>query len=48
MIWFVIIAAIVFAGLYVMAEIMHYRKGHDVYDWTRKLVNWLDRNEPKS
>lgn len=28
---------------YIMAEIMHYRKGHDVYDWTKKLVNWMDR-----
>ncbi len=29
--------------LFVMAEIMHCRKGHDVYDWTKKLVKWLDK-----
>jgi hypothetical protein len=32
-----------FAVLFVMAEIMHCRKGHDVYDWTKKLAKWLDK-----
>lgn len=28
---------------YIMAEITHYRKGHDVYEWTKKLANWMNR-----
>ena len=28
---------------YVMGEVTHYRKGNDVYEWTKKLVNWMDR-----
>ena len=43
MIWFVIFAAVVFLTVYVIAEVMHYRKGHDVYDWTKKLVKWMDQ-----
>ena len=45
MIYFVIVALILIAGCYVMAEIMHCRKGHDVYDWTKKLVEWMDKND---
>ena len=45
MIWFVIVTAIIIAGFYVMMEVMHCRRGHDVYDWTRKLVNWMDKND---
>lgn len=43
MIYFVIVAAILVSAFYVMAEIMHCRKEHDVYDWTKKLVKWLDK-----
>jgi len=37
----ILIAA--FAGLHVMSEIRHCREGHDVYDWTKKLVAWIDK-----
>jgi hypothetical protein len=42
MIWFVIISFLVIGTFYVSMEIMHYRKGHDVYEWTKKLVKWMD------
>jgi nucleoside recognition membrane protein YjiH len=44
MIFFIII----FIGLllaYLLVEIDHCRKGHDVYDWTKALVKWIDRND---
>ena len=28
-------------GLYVYAEVRIYRKGGDVYEWTKKLSNYL-------
>lgn len=43
MILFIIVTAIVFLTVYVIAEVMHCRRGHDVYDWTRKLVKWMDQ-----
>ncbi len=43
MIYTVIIAVTLVSVFYVMAEIRHCRKGHDVYDWTKKLVKWLDK-----
>lgn len=43
MIWYILIAVILMGVSYVMAEVMHYRKGHDVYEWTKKLVKWMDK-----
>lgn len=43
---FMVYLAVMFAILvieFVMAEIMHCLKGHDVYDWTKKLVKWIDK-----
>ena len=37
------IVVILFAICYVMAEVMHYRLGNDVYGWTKKLVEWIDK-----
>lgn len=42
-IWPIFIAAILIGACYVMAEVMHYRRGHDVYEWTKKLVKWMDK-----
>ena len=39
------ILGIAIVAVYVMTEVAHCRRGHDVYDWTRKLVNWLDRKQ---
>jgi hypothetical protein len=39
------ILGITIVAVYVMTEVAHCRRGHDVYDWTRKLVNWLDRKQ---
>ena len=29
--------------VYIVSEIDHCRRGNDVYDWTKKLVKWIDR-----
>lgn len=29
--------------VYIVSEIDHCRRGHGVYDWTKKLVKWIDR-----
>jgi len=43
MIYLLILSVVILFALYVNAEIMHCRKGHNVYDWTKKLVNWIDK-----
>ena len=43
---FMVYLAVMFAILvieFVLAEIMHCRKGHDVYDWTKRLVKRMDK-----
>lgn len=42
MILSILIAVSMVTVAYVIAEVMHYRKGHDVYEWTKKLANWMD------
>jgi len=42
LIFFAILGIAVLA-FYVIAEVAHCRRGHDVYNWTRRLVDWLDR-----
>lgn len=29
--------------VYIVSEIDHCRRGNDVYDWTKKLVKWIDK-----
>lgn len=38
-----VIVFVLWTGMYVYAELQHLRKGHDVYEWTRKLDAWLER-----
>lgn len=38
-----LISVIGFLLIYVLIEIDHYRLGHDVYDWVKTLVKWIDR-----
>ena len=37
-----VIVFLLWTGLYIYAELLHLRKGHDVYEWTRKLDDWLE------
>ena len=41
----IVILVASFACLHILSEIRHYREGHDVYDWTKNLVNWIDKNK---
>ena len=43
MIWAILFAVSMVTAAYVILEVMHYRKGHDVYEWTKKLVEWMDK-----
>ena len=38
---YIIFVATALLGLYVYGEIRIYRKGGDVYEWTKKLSNYL-------
>ena len=35
------VIAAAFLSLYVWAEVLHYRKGNDVWQWAANLSRWL-------
>ena len=35
------------AYMYVVVELYHYYNGHDVYEWTKKLDEWLKKSKKR-